>query len=102
MVLDDMVNHTLDQTIEDVPQDSELLVQDVSHRVGDAPRYDPNSPPEGWFVVAVCADAPVVSEATSVELAVVPSQAVTIEIRRDVREGQYLNAVWCEGRPYRA
>ncbi len=74
---DDLVGLTLEQALPVLPEDPTYLVQDASPAVGEPAAYsatEMGSP--RWTVVAACADADVLSEATIIEIAVVPTGLV--------------------------
>lgn len=96
-----LVGKSLDRLVDLVPADSELLIQDASPRVGLAASYD-GVGLDRWTVIALCADEPIIEESRSVEVAVVPSTAVTDTFRASVLSGAQADAVDCEGRGYTA
>lgn len=76
------------------------IIHDASSLVGleTADRFNRQSP--DWTIVAVCADGPDPENATTVELAVVPTVAINDGMRKDFDQ-VFADSVTCEGRPYR-
>ncbi|MGM1016764.1 MAG: hypothetical protein ACQEW8_04420 [Actinomycetota bacterium] len=83
-----------------VGDEATLLVQDSSPRVDREPTFT-DQEPAGWVVVAACADDADLRQATSVEVAVIPEDTFTTDVREDLEAGEYTDAVDCEGRECR-
>lgn len=102
MLVWDAVATSLGSTSHEVSVNAELYIQDASPRVGAEATYRGGPESDAWIIVAACADQVVIAEATEVEFAVIPEATMTDEVRQEIEDGDFLNAVWCEGRPYRA
>lgn len=99
------VGEALGRTLEDVtalaPRDAGFLIQDSSPRVGRAASFSlGTSNPEGWTVVAICADAEDLRDAEAVEVAVIPSETYP-EVAGQVDDGDFRDLVTCDGLAYR-
>lgn len=92
----------LGETLEEVSQqlgerdDLTQLTQDVSVAVGREPTFtEPDLESTLWTVVAACADADDVNEATVLEVAVIPTDTLTAAVARDVSDGVFADTVSC-------
>lgn len=73
------------------------LVQDVSVTVGREPQFTGDDlASDLWIVVAACADADDVNEATVLEVAVIPRDAFTASVEQRVSDGEFDDTVVCD------
>lgn len=98
----DAIESPLTGVLDEISDGADLYVQDASPRVGLEASYSGDAESGSWVVVAACADRVDIAAASTVEFAVIPQVAVTDEVRARIKDGDFLNAVWCEGRHYRA
>lgn len=100
MEIGNAVGKPLAVVVEEVPETTTLLIQDVSPRVGREAAYW-SGHHAGWTVIASCADGLRLDDSSIVEVAVIPSESFTNAVQRDVARDEFLTAVDCEDRPYR-
>ncbi|WP_136041829.1 hypothetical protein [Microbacterium sp. K22] len=82
--------------------DTEFLIQDSSPRVGEPASFNlSTSDPTEWIVVAICADDPHISSAGAAEISIIPRSAYTASVKVEVEEGEFRDAVTCEGLAHR-
>lgn len=96
----ELIGRSLDSFTELAGVNLEILIQDASPRIGRAASYQaPND--AGWVIVAACSSSGSVLASASVEVAVIPADGYTTGVESDVRAGEWLDAVDCEGRAFR-
>jgi hypothetical protein len=98
--IEETVGMSLPRIDDHVAETSTLLVQDVSPRVGEDASYSMNNQ-SAWVVVASCADAVVVDDASETEVAVIPERTYTDDVREQIADGAFADAVACDGLSYR-
>lgn len=90
------------ETVNDIVTDqTTLLVQDVSPRVGEVAAFEDPDAGDEWSVVAACADSTKIENAKTVEVAVIPKSAYTEAVKAEVKAGEFDDAVACNGLKYR-
>lgn len=97
----DGVGKDLAVVSEAMPEQSTLLIQDASPRVGEEATYSDASDQQQWVVVAICADAEQLKDTTSVEVAIILKDSFTKTIKAELADGNFDDAVACEGRSFR-
>lgn len=100
MEIGDAVAKPLAVVVDEVPETTTLLIQDVSPRVGRAAAYW-SGHYAGWTVIASCADGLRLDDSSVVEVAVIPSESFTKSVEKEVARDEFRDAVDCEDRPYR-
>ncbi|KAB1867575.1 hypothetical protein [Microbacterium algeriense] len=95
------VGKSLEEVSEHVGDTTTLLTQDVSPRVGLEATYQQGGDDTAWIVVASCADDAVVDSATMAEVAVIPKRAYTAEVRSEIADDDFADAVSCDGLSFR-
>ena len=94
---------TFEQVTRQIPPDNFVVIQDVSVLADADPTYTAvNYGSPEWSVVALCADRPHLGDATSVEVAVIPTEVASSALLADARAGKHSDSVTCEDRPYGA
>lgn len=97
-----LVGHRLDALTIELSLDTTLLVQDLSVLIDVVPSYDGNDDDGAWIVIAACADAADVFEATTVEVAVLPALEAPSDLDERIDAGEFVDAVSCDdGRTFR-
>jgi hypothetical protein len=92
----------LDLLSYELSDETVLLIQDVSTLVGMVPAYDGSGGDSAWIVVAACADAADVFEATAVEVAVVSAVDPPSHLDERIDDGEFDDADSCDdGRTFR-
>lgn len=95
------VGKSLEEVSEHVGDTTTLLTQDVSPRVGLEATYQQGGDDTAWILVASCADDAVVDSATMAEVAVIPKRAYTAEVRSEIADDDFADAVSCDGLSFR-
>lgn len=83
------------------PDGSILYVKDQSPLVNRDPSYTESqfgSP--DWTILSACANGSEWQKSTKIELAIVPADSVTEEIRKKIADGEYVDLLACEGLSY--
>lgn len=92
------VGKSLSWVNETAPTDTEFLIQDSSPRVGEPASFNlSTSDPTEWIVVAICADDPHLNSARAAEISIIPKSAYTTSVKAEVEEGEFRDAVTCNG-----
>jgi hypothetical protein len=93
-----LIGKTMERVDEEVGErDITQLVQDVSVTVGREPVFTGDDlASDLWTVVAACADAADVYDATVLELAVIPADSFSASIARQVSAGDFDDTVVCD------
>lgn len=79
-----------------LPDDAVFLVQDVSPLFNMQPSYtDSQFGSSRWTVVAACADADLLEESSTVEIAIAPSESLTATELSNARNGDYSDSIVC-------
>lgn len=99
--MDQAVGKHVDVVSTHLSDETTLLVQDVSPRVGEDASYKGDDSGADWTIVASCGDAATVDSSSVVEIAVIRSTAYSGEVEKDVNGGKFNLAVSCDGRNYR-
>lgn len=98
----DAVGQTLSAVFSSAPEETSFLIQDSSPRVGEAASFElSTSDPKDWTVVAICADNVQLNDASAVEISVVPTASYSSQVKSEVKEGNFLDAVTCENQQFR-
>lgn len=98
----DTVGSTLAETEGWFSEDSTLLVQDVSVLFDLEPEYTADEETSSrWTVLAGCSSGEYLSDSETVEIAVAPTDQIDDEAMARLEDGEYRDAVVCEGREYR-
>jgi len=96
------VGQPLSWVTETAPTDTEFLIQDSSPRVGESASFNlSTSDPTKWIVVAICADDPHLDTAGAAEISIIPKSAYTASVKVEVEDGEFRDAVTCEGLTHR-
>ncbi|GAA2176259.1 hypothetical protein GCM10009846_29350 [Agrococcus versicolor] len=102
MVPSSFVGLELDLLSYELSENTVLLVQDVSTLVGGMPAYDGSGDDAAWIIVAACADAADVFDATTVEVAVVSAVDPPSDLDERIDDREFDDAVSCDdGRTFR-
>jgi len=97
----ELLGASLDRLTGAVGDEVQLLIQDASPRVGLSASYAfDRGEDAAWTIVAICSSEANVLEPGSVEVAVIPSAAMTAELEVEVGDGDWVDAADCEGRPH--
>lgn len=97
----ELLGASLDRLTGAVGDEVQLFIQDASPRVGLPASYAfDHGEDSAWTIVAICSSDQNVLEPGSVEVAVIPSAAMTAELEAEVDDGDWAGAVDCEGRPH--
>ncbi|WP_353114769.1 hypothetical protein [Microbacterium sp.] len=98
----DAVGQTLGAVFSSAPEETSFLIQDSSPRVGQVASFAlSTSDPKDWTVVAICADDVQLNDASAVEISVVPTASYSSQVKSEVKEGKFLDAVNCEDLRFR-
>lgn len=98
----DAVGKPLSSVNRSTSDETGLLIQDSSPRVGERASFDlSTSDPSDWIVVAICADDSELNSAHAVEISIIPRSAYTPSVKSEVAAGEFLDAVTCDDLTYR-
>lgn len=96
MPIDNAVGQPLASLHEHVKEDSQVIVQDASPRVGVKASYQAGKEDaDRWTVVAACANASTYEESSRIEVAVIPKSSATGERLTAIKSGSMADAVDC-------
>ena len=94
----DLLGKTLEDARSSFPDDTTVIIQDASPRVGRAASYRDELNDGGWTIVSACSSAELLSDSESIEVAVIPTGSLTSAISQRIEDGDFRDAVTgCDG-----
>jgi hypothetical protein len=79
-----------------LPENASYVIQNVSASFGIEADHDvSDSESDGWIVVALCLDDPRESKAHTVEVAIIPEEAASAEVRATAKTNGYADILDC-------